>query len=52
MCQIRYESNVNVKGAHAVYFSNTCYLLHHKSKHMIPRTDFHCITTLEACSSV
>ena len=37
------------KGTHTVYFSSSLYIINQKP--MIPRTDFHCITTWVARSS-
>ena len=39
----------NLKGTHTVYFSSSLYIINQKP--MIPRTDFHCITTRGAHSS-
>ena len=33
-----------IKGAHTIYFSSSLYIVNQKP--MIPRTHFHCITTL------
>ena len=37
------------KGTHTVYFISSFYIINQKP--MIPKTDFHCITTWVACSS-
>ena len=39
----------HLKGTHTVYFSSSSYIINQNP--MIPRTDFHCITTWVACSS-
>ena len=38
-----------LKGTHIIYFSSSLYIIDQKP--MIPRTDFHCITTWVARSS-
>ena len=38
------------KDTHAIYFSSSLYIINQKP--MIPRTDFHCITTMMGCMLV
>ena len=41
LCSCTYRTGL--KGTHTVYFSSSLYIKNQKP--MIPRTDFHCITT-------